>query len=134
MRRPEAAPASAPTSAPDTAHRRPAGVCVGPGHVIVYGNPAFLAAYGGQAVGLPAREALLDMPPEGFAVMDAAFELGRSLATWIRRNGEDWRLTVAPHTDPETGGVYGIRFHLRARFDLPIVAEEGQSGADGPSE
>ena len=39
----------------DGAHSRPAGMCAGPGHLIVYGNPAFVAEFGADAVGIPAR-------------------------------------------------------------------------------
>ena len=103
------------------ADRRPAGMCTGPGHMVVYGNPAFVAAYGRRALGLPAREAMLDIPAEGFAVLDAVYRDGRPLARWIRRNGDDWRLTATPRRDPESGLTYGVGFHLRRRSDLPIV-------------
>ncbi|MGO9180983.1 MAG: hypothetical protein ACLQBX_19240 [Candidatus Limnocylindrales bacterium] len=36
----------------------PAAFHLGPGHIIVYATPAFLAAYGSTCPGLPAREAL----------------------------------------------------------------------------
>lgn len=105
----------------DTAHRRPAAMCVGAGHVVVYGNPGFVAAFGRESVGLPAREVLLGLPGEAFLVMDAVFRDGCPLATWIRRDGEDWRLTVRPRIDPGTLATYGVSFHLRARSDLPIL-------------
>jgi hypothetical protein len=44
---------------------------------------------------------------------------GKPLARWIRMGGEDWRLTVAPRSDPTGGDVYGVSFHLRARSDTP---------------
>ncbi len=112
----------------DPARCRPAGICSGAGHVVVHGNPAFVAAYGQHAVGLPAREAMLDMPADGFAVLDATFRGGRPLARWILRDGGEWRLTVSPRLDPESGLVYGVRFHLRARSDLPITIETGRIG------
>jgi hypothetical protein len=90
----------------------------------VYGNPAFVAAYGAIAVGLPARESLLDLPPRAFALLDAVLTRGKPLARWIQIGGEDWRLTVAPRADPGTGQTYGVAFHLRARSDVPVVASE----------
>ena len=122
-----AEPASAPTAGAD--HRRPAGMCVGPGHLIVYGNPAFVAAFGRESVGLPAREALLGVPREGFTVMDAVFQGGRPLARWIDRDGEEWRLTVMPRLDPETREAYGVAFHLRARSDLAVPADDRRERA-----
>jgi hypothetical protein len=103
---------------------RPAGIAHGPGHVVVYGNPAFRAAFGDAAVGLPARESMLGLPSAAFTLLDAVYVEGRALARWIRRDGEMWRLTAVPRRDVETGGVYGLAFHLRARDDLPIVAAE----------
>ena len=99
-------------------------MCRGPGHVVVYGNPAFVAVYGAVTIGLPARESLLDLPPGAFALLDAVLTRGRPLARWIQIGGEDWRLTVAPRSDPGTGKTYGVAFHLRARSDVPVVASE----------
>jgi hypothetical protein len=101
---------------------RPAAFCYGPGHVVVHGNPAFVSAFGGSAVGLPAREILVDLPGAAFELMDAVLGRGKPLATWIPGADEDWRLTVAPRVDPETGETYGVSFHLRARSDVPILA------------
>jgi len=92
-------------------------MCLGPGHVVVYANAAFVAAFGAEAVGVPAREGLVSVPPPGLAVLDAVIERGRPLARWIRWQGEDWRLTVAPRQDPETHETYGVSIHLRARSD-----------------
>ncbi|HEX7473882.1 MAG TPA: hypothetical protein VF323_12425 [Candidatus Limnocylindrales bacterium] len=100
---------------------RPAGFCVGPGHMVVYGNAAFVAEFGHGCVGLPAREGMLGLPADAFAVLDAVFASGRPLARWIRRDEEDWRLTAAPRVDPETAETYGVAFHLRARSDTPIL-------------
>ena len=111
-------------SAPD---RRPAGMCRGQGHIVVYGNPAFVAAFGAGAVGMPARETLLDLPADAFALLDAVLLRGKPLARWIRMSGEDWRMTVAPRVDP-TGDVYGVSFHLRARSDTPVIAGSANSG------
>ena len=49
---------------------RPAGLCSGPGHIVVYGNAAFVSAFGGQSVGLPAREGMLGLPAEAFGLLD----------------------------------------------------------------
>jgi PAS domain-containing protein len=104
--------------------RRPAGICRGPGHIVIYGNPAFVALFGAEAVGMPARESLLDLPPGAFALLDAVLARGKPLARWIRFGGEEWRMTVAPRQDPGTGEVYGVAFHLRARSDVPVVSDE----------
>ena len=104
--------------------RRPAGICRGSGHVVIYGNPAFVAIFGIRAVGMPARESLVDLPAAAFALLDAVLVNGKPLARWIRFAGEDWRMTVAPRRDPGTGEVYGVAFHLRARSDVPVVANE----------
>lgn len=101
---------------------RPAAFCFGPGHVVVHGNPAFVSSFGASAVGLPAREILIDLPGAAFDLMDAVLEGGKPLATWLPGPDEDWRLTVAPRIDPETGETYGVSFHLRARSDVPILA------------
>jgi hypothetical protein len=103
---------------------RPAGIAHGPGHVVVYGNAAFRTAFGDGAVGLPARESMLGLPSSAFMLLDAVYAEGRALARWVRRDGEVWRLTAVPRRDPETGDVYGLAFHLRARDDLPVVAGE----------
>jgi hypothetical protein len=99
-------------------------MCRGPGHVVVYGNPAFVATFGALAVGMPARESLVELPAGAFALLDAVLERGIPLARWIRIAGEDWRMTVAPRLDPGTGEVYGVRFHLRARSDVPVTTSE----------
>jgi hypothetical protein len=99
--------------------RRPAGFAIGPGHIVVYGNAAFRAAFGEAAVGMPARETMVDLPPEAFALLDAVLAGGRPLARWVERRDGAWRLTAVPRTDAETGETYGIAFHLRARSDLP---------------
>jgi hypothetical protein len=102
---------------------RPAGLCAGAGHIVVYGNPAFVSAFGEQSVGLPAREGMLDLPAEAFELLDAVLRGGRPLARWITREGEVWRLTAMPRFDFETQESYGVAFHLRARSDLPVLPE-----------
>lgn len=104
-----------------TGGQRPAAFCVGAGHMVVYGNAAFQAAFGKSAVGLPAREVMLDLPQQAFALLDAVLVGGRPLARWVRRGSETWRLTCTPRIDPETGEVYGVSLHLRERSDLPIL-------------
>jgi hypothetical protein len=103
---------------------RPAGLAAGPGHIVVYGNVAFRAAFGDRAVGLPARETMLDLPPEAFALLDAVFRTGRPLARWIRRDGRDWRITATPRRELGDEAVYGVAFHLRARDDLPVARSD----------
>jgi hypothetical protein len=108
---------------PSGPRTRPAGLCTGPGHVVVYGNPAFTSSFGADSVGLPARESMLGLPSSAFALLDTVLETGRPLARWIRRDEEDWRLTALARFDPETGVPFGVAFHLRARSDLPVVLE-----------
>ena len=105
-------------SAPET---RPAGFCEGEGHVVRYGNPAFRAQFGEGCIGMPAREVMVDVPQTAFALLDRVFHEGRPLARWVERRDEPWRLTATPRRDPETGAVYGVAFHLRARSDTPVV-------------
>jgi hypothetical protein len=100
---------------------RPAAMCSGPGHIVVYGNPAFLAEFGNGAIGLPARETMLGLPPEAFGLLDAVFRDGRPLARWVTRDDEDWRLTAVARRDPGSDEIHGVAFHLRARSDLPII-------------
>jgi hypothetical protein len=102
---------------------RPAGLCAGPGHIVVYGNPAFLTTFGEGSVGLPAREGMLGLPAEAFALLDQVLRGGRPLALWISREDDDWRLTAKPRFDPETQEPYGVAFHLRARSDLPVLLD-----------
>jgi hypothetical protein len=98
-------------------------MCRGPGHIVVYGNPAFVATYGAGGVGMPVREILLDFPTGAFYLFDAVLQRGKPLALWIRLGEEDWRLTVTPRIDP-AGEVYGVAFHLRARSDVPVISTE----------
>ena len=95
--------------------QHPAGLLYGRGHVVVYGNPPFRALFGAGIVGLPAAEALLDLPPGAFALMDLVYRGGRPLARRITLHGAPWRLTVAPRRDIADGEVYGIAVHLVPR-------------------
>jgi hypothetical protein len=81
--------------------------------MIVHGNEAFLAEFGIGCIGQPAREALLDLPPEAFELMDLVYRSGKPLARRITTSTGDRRLVVAARTDPETGETYGVTSHLR---------------------
>ena len=106
------------------ADRRPAGLCTGAGHIVVYGNAAFMSQFGRTSIGLPARESMIGLPPAAFALLDAALDRGRPLARWIRLDGSEWRLTAIPRFDPDTRGPYGVAFHLRLRSDVPVVGAD----------
>jgi hypothetical protein len=110
-----------PISHPSGSDTRPAGIAHGAGHLVVYGNPAFRAAFGERSIGMPARESMLGLPSGAFTLLDAVYAEGRPLACWISRDGETWRLTAVPRRDVETGEVFGVAFHLRARDDVPIL-------------
>jgi hypothetical protein len=97
----------------DGAAIHPAGFCQGPGLIVVYGNEAFRSLFGAACVGMPAREGMVGLRRDGFAVMDAVLSRGRPAARWVKLNGRRWRLTVAPRNDPGTGETYGVAFHLR---------------------
>ena len=99
-------------SRPSPAAQQPVALLYGPGQRIVHGNAAFVAEFGGGAVGLPAREALLGVPSTLFDVVDRVRTLGRPLACWLDVAGERRRLTVSPRSDPETGEVYGVAIRL----------------------
>jgi hypothetical protein len=116
------------TNGTSAAPARPAAFCFGAGHMVMHGNAAFRASFGERAVGLPAREVLLDLPSEAFDLLDAVYASGRPLARWITRGHEEWRLTAAPRVDPETNEVYGVLLHLRARSDLPVVVRSADRG------
>jgi hypothetical protein len=116
---PGPAPGESPRSSGSTT--RPAGLCAGPGHIVVYGNPAFVSAFGAGSVGLPAREGMVGLPAEAFALLDSVLREGRPLARWIAREGVAWRLTAMPRREFGTSEPYGVAFHLRARSDLPVL-------------
>jgi hypothetical protein len=91
----------------------PAAFHLGAGHRIVHGNAAFIETFGAGSVGQPAREALLDLPPAAFELMDLVFRTGKPLAVRIDTTAGERRLVVAPRIDPETGETYGVKSHLR---------------------
>ncbi len=98
---------------PTTDAGHPAAFHRGPGHVIVYATPAFLAAFGSTCLGLPAREALPDLPAGTFALMDRVLREGRPIACRIESPQGQRRLVVAPRRDPD-GETYGVATHLVA--------------------
>jgi hypothetical protein len=102
---------------------RPAAICIGPGHVVVYGNPEFVEAFGSQAVGLPLREGVLGLDRSAFALLDAVYRRGRPLGRWIERDGTTWRMTGVPRLDPATLAVEGVAFNLRERNDRPLPTD-----------
>jgi hypothetical protein len=112
------------------AARRPAGMCLGPGHLVVYGNPAFVATFGQHCVGMPARETMVSLPAEAFDLLDAVLAGGRPLARWIVIDAEDWRMTAMPRLDFETDQVYGVSFHLRRQSDVPIVGTDARRSTE----
>lgn len=102
------------TAAQRAAVAQPVALLYGPGHRIVHANPAFVAEFGRIPIGVPAVEALIDVPPLVLEVVDRVTATARPLATWVEVRGRRRRLTVAPRTDPETGDVYGVALRLAA--------------------
>jgi len=96
---------------------------------VVYGNPAMVNRFG-SCVGMPAREAMLDLPHEAFDLLDAVFVRAKPLARWIRLDGERWRMTAVPRIDAVDGDVYGVSFHLQSARDAARSAATGDSTAD----
>ncbi len=90
----------------------PAAFHVGPGHMIVHGNAAFVELFGPRCVGQPAREALVGLPTEAFELMDQVYRGGKPLARRIVTTWGARRLVVAARQDPETGETYGVMTHL----------------------
>jgi hypothetical protein len=109
------AAASAGETSPSVQH--PAGLLYGRGHVVVHGNLPFRELFGAGIAGLPAAEALIDLPRSAFALMDLVYLEGRPLARRITLRGASWRLTIAPRRDIGDGEVYGIAVHLVPRED-----------------
>jgi hypothetical protein len=97
------------------ATQHPAAMLYDPGHLVVYGNPPFRALFGAGCIGLPAAEALVDLPRAAFELMDLVYREGRPLALWIAVRGAPWRLTIADRREVGTGEVYGIALHLVPR-------------------
>ena len=118
----ESSPTSASRPALGGSSTRPAGLTTGPGHRVVHGNPAFVRIFGQRSVSLPAREGMIGPPAEAFALLDTVLRTGRPAARWVVMDGRSWRLTVIPRADPATGEIYGLAFHFRERFDMPVHA------------
>jgi hypothetical protein len=106
-------PGTPPAQPDSTVPPAPAAFHLGAGHRIVHGNPAFIEAFGEAAIGQPAREALLSLPPKAFALMDLVFATGKAGACQIPTDEGPRRFVVAPRQDPETGDVYGVTTHFR---------------------
>jgi hypothetical protein len=101
-----AGPGEAPAGHPAAFHD-------GPGHVIRWANPLFLAMFGQAVVGLPAREAMTGFGSAGFELMDRVRREGRPLARPVATPAGRYRLVVVPRRDIETGETYGVTTHLR---------------------
>ena len=86
----------------------------GPGHVVMHGNPPFLAEFGSDVVAQPAREALVGLPDEAFDVMDLVLRTGRGAATDIETSHGPRRLVVVPRRAPDEDAPYGVTTCLRA--------------------
>jgi hypothetical protein len=81
--------------------------------MIMHGNPAFIEAFGANALGQPAREALIGLPPKAFELMDLVYATGKPGACQVTTAAGPRRLVVVPRHDPETGETYGVTTHLR---------------------
>jgi len=90
----------------------PAAFHYGPGHVVMYANPAFESEFGERCLGLPAREVMIALPSTAFEVMDLVLRDGKPLARRLRTPAGPRRIVVAPRRDPENGEVYGVVSHL----------------------
>ena len=101
---------------------RPAAICAGAGHVVMYANPSFIDSFGPVAVGLPAREGILGLAGPAFDLLDAVYRDARPLGRWVERDGVAWRMTAIPRRDVDTGNVEGVAFNLRERTDVPRPA------------
>ncbi len=97
----------------------------------MYRNHAFLDAFGQTALGVPAREAMADLPRAAFELMDRVYREGRPLARRISTPDGERRLVVVPRRDPETGEVYGVTSHLRSPAD-PGSGSPAAEGAASP--
>jgi hypothetical protein len=109
-----------PTRNPGTeAVQRPVALLYGPGHVVVHGNPPFLARFGRGCLGLPAAEALVALPGAAFELMDLVYREARPLACRLIIDGEPVRVTAVPKRDVETGEIYGIAIRFVPEVEPP---------------
>lgn len=99
--------------------QQPAALLYGPGHRIVHANAAFVAEFGALPIGVPAAEALVDLPPIVLEVVERVIAAGRPLACWLEVRGVRRRLTVAPRIDLEDGEVYGVALRLATVDQAP---------------
>jgi hypothetical protein len=104
--------------------QRPAAICAGPGHIVVYANPGFVDSFGPVSVGLPAREGILGLGRDAFDLLDAVYRNARPLGRWVERSGVEWRMTATPRRDPDTDQISGVAFNLRERTDLPLPSTD----------
>jgi hypothetical protein len=102
---------------------RPAAICSGRVHIVIYANPAFIEAFGAPAIGLPAREGILGLDGPAFDLLDAVYRSGRPLGRWIERDGTTWRMTGIPRRDAATSEIEGVAFNLRERDDAPPATD-----------
>jgi hypothetical protein len=84
----------------------------GTGHTVMFSNAAFATTFGGAGLGMPAREVMVGLPAEAFALMDRVLREGRPLARQVRLRSAPRRLVVVPRVDPETHETYGVTTHL----------------------
>ena len=110
-----------------TASPAPAAFHYGPAHVIMHGNAAFFAVYGRSSLGMPAREAMTELPRAAFELMDRVLREGRPLARRLALPAGEFRLVVVPRLDPETGETYGVTTHLRVQDLAAPSPERGSS-------
>ena len=110
-----------------TATPTPAAFHYGAAHVIMHGNPAFLALYGRSSLGMPAREVMTELPRAAFELMDRVLREGRPLARRLALPAGEFRLVVVPRLDPETGETYGVTTHLRVQDLAAPSPERGSS-------
>jgi hypothetical protein len=106
----------------------------GAAHTVMFSNPAFAATFGGPGLGMPAREVMVGLPGEAFALMDRVLREGRPLARQVRLRSAPRRLVVVPRIDPETHETYGVTTHLvppgwrGARSEGPTTSDEARRG------
>jgi hypothetical protein len=105
-------PGRSRSAAPPRRAQQPGALLYEPGHRIVHANAAFVAEFGVIPIGMPAAEALVDVPPVVFKIVERVIASGRPVATWLEVRGTRRRLTVAPRSDIETGEVYGVALGL----------------------
>ncbi len=114
------------------ARSSPVALHFGSAHVVVYGNPAFLEEFGTSCIGLPAREALVELPGEAFDLLDTVFRQGKPYARWVTTARGRVRLTAVARRDPETGEVYGVAWRMVPEGPVTGVAQDAARHAGHP--